>query len=44
MTKVDHLVLVLATSAQVNLVVQDCVLLNNEYHNVDIYSKKCHIM
>ena len=44
MTKADSLFLVLATSAQVNLVILDDILLNNEYYNVNIYSEKCCVM
>ena len=42
--KANSLILVLATSAQANLIVWDNVLLNNENHNVNIYSEECHIM
>ena len=44
MTKVNSLILVLATLAQVDLIVWDNILLNNEYHNVNIYSEKYYIM
>ena len=43
-TKADSLILVLATPAQVKLIVWDDILLNNEYHNINIYSEKCYVM
>ena len=42
--KPGSLVLVLATPGQANLVVRDGVLLENEYHNADIYSEECRVM
>ena len=42
--KVDFLSLDLATLAQVNLITWENVFLNNKYHNVDIYSEKCHVI
>ena len=44
MTKVDSPILVLIILTQVNLIIWDNILLNNRYHNINIYSEKYHIM